>query len=382
MGSVYNIQRGVQTFGASADSDTSASFTAVDSLARSFGRLSCSLFAPTLNSSVAADRFNDDLGMGCQLTAVGTLTLNRLAAGTDEDMRAPWEIWEFPDSGNDEVQVRAHGSATISAGNASAHVVIGSISNLAKCIPIICGITNTGTTELWDAALVTALMQNSGGNGVTFQRGTTTGNTVVYYAVLEMVGSNWSVQNNVSHTFTGSGSDETETISSVTWANTVIFPSYRTDSQNEDEVGFTIREGSSGTSVRFRRRSGATGTAVAIAHLASNANLSMQRFDSITGGGTAYASGDSTVNHTISSVATSRSFVIATVDSAGTGANYPREFWNHRLSSATNVEAYRARTGQAGDYAIQVGTFADLSGGGGSAIAPIARHYHQLRRAA
>lgn len=365
MGSVYNIQRGIQTFGASADSDTSASFTPVSVLANSFGRLSCSINAPTLNSSVAADRFNDDMGMGCLLTSASVLTLNRLAAGTDEDMRCPWEIWEFPDSGNDQVVVRAHGSHTLVAGDASDHVLIGGISTLSKCIPVICGITSTATTELWDAAHVTASMLNSGGNGVTFTRGTTTGDTTVYYAILEFVGSNWSVQNNLSLTFAGAGSDETIACSAVTWANTVIFPTYRTTDQNEDEVGYTVREGSSTTTVRARRRSGATGTATVIVHLASNSNLTMQRIDSITGGGTAYASGDATVNHTISAVPLARSFVIATVDSAGTGANYPREFWNHRLSSTTNVEGYRARTGQGGDYAIQVGTFADLSGGDG-----------------
>lgn len=364
MGSIYKIQRGVTVFGAAADTDTTPSFTPVSSLGNSFAKLTSSLNSATLNTPTTTDRFNDDLGMGCQLTSSSQVTLTRLAAGTDEDMRAAWEVWEFPDSGNDEVVVRAHGVHTLAAGDASDHVLIGGISNLAKCIPIICGITSSATTEIWDAANVTAAMLNTGGNGVTFTRGTTTGEVKIYYAILEFVGSNWTIQNNLSLTFAGAGSDEDIACSAVTWANTIIFPTYRTNDPNEDEVGYTVREGSTTTTIRARRRSGATGGATTICHLASNPNLSVQRFDSITGGSPDWATGDTVFNTTISAVDLSRSFVLATMDSAGTGANYPREFWNVRLSSTTNVEAYRGRATQIGEYAIQVGTFADLTPAG------------------
>jgi hypothetical protein len=367
------VQRGVVSFGsAGADPDEfNESITSVGSLSDAFARLTTNIFGSQgPNISVAVNKNTDDVGMSCFLQAVNNVRFVRTTAGEDADYDGSYEVWEYigDAGGPNEFIVRSISIAAL-VNTASATVDISSIgiSDFTNVVPFITGITSDNTTPDWSISPTVRIDTIT--EELIFERTTTTGRTGVRYAVVEFTGANWTVQQNISHTYTAAGTDETETITSVgSWARSFIVASHHTDQTGLDETAYTVRPGSTLTTVRFRLRSGATVAtdertiAFVVSHVDATAgpnttehNLAVTHDDTITGSLAELASGNLTQTHTFTAVqAIANCAVIGSADCAGGGVAYPRQFWGYELTNTTTVTWTRGRSGQASDAVIQV----------------------------
>lgn len=344
-----NIQRGNVSFGASSDTTTDTIDAVV--LANAFVRITSTHFAsagPTAGTT--SNRNNDDLGVTVALTDTTTVTFTRESGGDNEDVTVDYEVWEYVGaaSGENEFIVRSQQDITLSNGTGTVDTDIAGITTLGNCVPFICGIRNDGTARNWDDVNVSAEMRNDGVNDeVRLIRGGTSGDTVVSVAIVEFTGSNWSVQNNVSHTFTAAGADETEAITDVTDWDTAFIVSSKQNvagATGNDEVGYNCWPGATTTAVRFRLRSGhaTPGGNIVIAHVVQNDNMTVEHIGSATGldarsDHQAGSNGLTTYNESITAVSLAQAAAISTSDSTGTGNGYPIAKFNYRLSTTTNL---------------------------------------------
>lgn len=366
------VQRGVTVFGASADS-TTATITAVGSTTKAFVRVTnvCRASGGD-DAGITTNRNVDDLGINIALTNTTTVTISRLAAGVNADMRIAWEVWEYTGSGGgaNEFIVRYANDITYTAGSANVDTAVSGITTLSKCVPFIAGQTAaTGGSSVWDRASCTAEMVNVSGNKVRLVKAATSTTATVSVVVVEFTGSNWSVQSK-THSFSASGSTETETITAVSaWSKAFITYSFRNSPAGTDETTCNVWPGSTTSSVRFRMTSGATVTsAVCIVHVVAHSDLSVEHLDSITGGKSSHAAGSSSpqaIDETITTLSdTSAAGVIASHVADDSAATYPRSFWNFRIKSTTAVEFWRARHGASGNWALQVINFSSVGASG------------------
>lgn len=364
-----NIQRDIITYGASEDTLT-ATITSVDTdhaFARTTNTMRGGLARDTALSS---PRYVDDISGRIILTDSTTVTADRPSGGENVDHRAAFEAWEFPSTGNNAAFVRYHSTITMSSGTSSAVQAVSGISDIDNCIPIICGISCTTTGSQGERYNCTVEMSTSPSNGITVTRGSTTDSVTVSIAVVEFTGSNWTVDNNISHSFTSSGANETETITDVSdTATACVFSSHRGSTGGLDEAGYNCWFKDT-NELYFRLRSGAsTSGQVVIAHVLKHADMVVDHRDSILGGETDFATADNTVNVTVDTQDDlSTSAVIATADSNGSGTAYPRPWWNYRLTTTTNVEFYRSRSGQPADWTLQVIDFSGVTSGGATDV--------------
>ncbi len=340
-----NVQRpsgGVVTdFGLGEDSTT----VTVNSVAtaNSFARITNSLYqagGPTAGDG-AARRNNDDLSCTCLLTDATTVTLTRQAAGADEDVSVAFEVIEFPGTGNDAAIVRMHQNITLVDTDPSIDTAIPGVTTIGDCVPIICGISLSNTSEQMDRGAVSAQIVDVSGAKIRLTRGDQATEVIVSVAVVEFTGSNWSVQGGpgsvISHTQTTIDSTETESCSAVNWAETMIFSSLETDSANIDAIIGVVWPGSSTTTVRFYV--GDLSPTIYV-YLVSNSNLVVEHIDSVTGAESAvlWTSADpSTKNKTVSSSVLADHFVIATFYNTIASGAGSLGCWNYYLTSTTNL---------------------------------------------
>jgi hypothetical protein len=369
------IQRGTFTFGATEDSDTTT-ITAVGSLTNAFARITGVINTAASNASGTGGSKNcDDVGATCLLTATDTITFTRVSTGENVDIQVYWEVWEYTGSasGANEFLVRHHGNIA-SIATSTDTTLDTTASTAGDCVPFICGVISTNTgKDFPDCQVVGAEVTST--TNVRIHRDTATSTTTISIAVVEFTGSNWSVQNNITHAFSAAGANETETITTVTNTATAFVVSGRsgTNTTGLDETGWNVWF-KDADELYFRMRSGATvAGSTAYAHVVKHADMVVDHTDSITGGGTDLPVGSGqpqTENRTVATqTATSTSAVVATADCAGTGTAHPRAHWLYRLTSTTNVEFWRSRDGQAGDWALQVIDF-DAVGGGDKTVTP------------
>ena len=359
----FEIQRGVN-----AVQNATVNVT-VTSATKAFGRATNSCFTKGgVSAGDTSSKTNAQLGCGVLLTTSTNLQLKGNTTGDAVDYDVAWEIWNYSGaaSGPNEWIVRAHSSPLMNAGTAQVDVLLGSALtvNISDCIAFMTGNGASGASQNWsDANYTVELVTVTTSVYARVKRITSDTRQSPSIVGIEFTGSNWVVQNNISHTFTAAGSDETETITDVSdWTKAFIVGSHRSPTGNDgnDEITITIRPGSGTTSVRFRMRSGASspGSVVAIAHVVKNLAIKVEHLDSITGSGTDLPAGSAspqTENVTITTVkATAQTALIGYTDCDDTATNYPRAHWNYRLTSTSNVEFWRGRHGAAGDWALQV----------------------------
>ena len=360
------VQRGVEDFGSAVGADTNdVAITTVGNVEDAFPFLHNSQnSASGLTTADAVTKNPDDMSMGCLLQDASTVRLNRLATGEDADYKGHWGLWEYigDPGGPNEFIVREQRLQLVTGGVASLNRDISALTNavddFTKLVPVVTGYVNENTATT-GFNLRPTLRIDVGAEELIFERTATTTRIGIYYALVEFTGSNWQVEQNVSHTYTAAGTDETETISTISaWDTAFIFASHHTDQANLDEIGWTVRPGSTVTTVRFRMRSGATIATDerTIAFVVRNPTIAVTHDDSITGSQAELASGATGQSYTITAISNpiTAADALCSVDCAGTGNAHPRAHWGWALGSTTLVEFRRGRSGQVGDAVIQV----------------------------
>jgi len=373
------VQRNITDFGASEDS-LAVNIDSVSATSSAFARLTDVVMkSGGLSAGSTATKNNDDVGASILLTATNQITVYRESTGENADYRTAWEVWEYTGSpgGANEFIVRYQDHITMASGQQDQ--TVSGISNINNCVPFVTGIRNTGVSVDFDDMTVTAEMYESEGtNYVRLKREGTGGTTYVSVAVVEFTGSNWTVQNNISHKFSAAAANETETINNVSdWTKAFIISSYRTGNGEEglEEQGWNTWPKDS-DEIYFRLRTGADNVSTknyyVIANVIQNSELTVQHIDSITGSGTEHPAGSTapqTVNETINTVAsTTATGLFSTHDCTGSATAFPRPMWNYYLSAADNVQYWRSFYGQPGDWALQVIQFPEATSSGTSSI--------------
>jgi hypothetical protein len=128
--------------------------------------------------------------------------------------------------GANEIVVRAAGSVTFTTETSKNGATVAGVVTDADVVVAVTGVTNAGSnlaaglfTAQWDAA----------NQQPTFVRGNTAAGAVVSYVVLELTGSNWTVQDTGDHAFSAGETQENLTVSSVgaTVATGFVIPTFR-----------------------------------------------------------------------------------------------------------------------------------------------------------
>ncbi|MBA4718844.1 MAG: hypothetical protein HRO68_07050 [Nitrosopumilus sp.] len=277
-------------------------------------------------------------------------------------MRVAYEVWEYtgPIGGANEFIVRLNTDVT-TIGATPVDTVIPGVNNIDDVVPFITGVTNTGTGRTWDDANHIATIVDTGSTTLRLERGGVSGTATVDVAVVEFTGSNWIIQNNISHTPITGGTTESEIISTVSsWDNAFVVSSHmsRNGAAGLDESGWNVWPHPTNTdelNFRMRANSGSFTSDVIVAHIVENPLLSVTHIDSITGSEVSIPSASNTQIYSITPVANlTQSGTIATADAAGGGTAYPRQFSNYQLTAEDTLEFFRGRSGQSQDFAAQI----------------------------
>lgn len=355
----FYIQRGTTVFGLIADTFVQPidQVGSIGNDGKAFVRITNvqhSSAGPDLGT--AFNRENDDLGVRAQLTDNDEITFTRLT-GTNgpENVRATWEVWEYIGAagGENEFIVRLDTEVTTIDEN-PVDTNIPNFVNRDNLVPFITGVTNDDGDRRWDDATHIAEIIDPGGGlaDVRIDRDGTTNTSIVGVVVVEFTGSNWNVQNNISHNF-ATTNVETEPITAVnSWNEAFIISSYHArDGQDErEEIAANIWPGPTNALVNFDLSSvDSVGPQYrAVAHVIENPGLQVQHLDSNTGGEANLPAGlglAQTVPIAINQVDDmSETGLVATAYNTGGNRSYPRPFWNYLLTADDTVEFFRARS--------------------------------------
>ncbi len=369
------VQRATVTdFGASEDSGGPGDITiSAVSTANSFARITnVMLTSGGPSAGVDAARFNDDLGASCLLSDSTTVSLSRYSTGVNEDVQVTFEVIEFPGSGNDQAIVRMHQDITLADATATSNTAVSGVSTIGDFVPIITGVRSADIANKMDRQSITAEIIDVAGAQIRLTRGDPAGEIIVSVAVVEFVGSNWTVEQNIPHTQSVEAATETEAVSAVTWANTMIFSGVRSASPAIDYNMCAVWPGSSTTTLRFSCNKAAMTT---IAHLVSNANLVVESIDSITGAEATIdvgASNPTIVNKTVSASTLADHFVVASARSSTITGGTANQRWafDYYLTSTTNLRWWVTDGGTNNDleWAAQLIDLSGLDYGGSGSL--------------
>jgi len=315
-----------------------------------------------------SNKNTDDFTFHITAMTTTTFTIDGTSSGEDVDYRIYWECLEYTGSlgGDDEFIVRYYDDDGITHTNSTANIAISSVSDSTALVPFICGkswaYTSMGMSGCNSRASIDTVSEE-----LDLARTTTNFDVPTTVAVVEFTGSNWTVEQNVSHTFSADGVNETESISAVTLAESFIVHSFSNPSgENEgcevacfcwfkdtDELYFRLDSSADNA---------AGGNYKAVAFVVSNPNISVNHIDSIVDDEDFHPAGSSspqTIDVTITEVPALKT--TGTFASCAGFTNYPSFAWNYRLTSTTNLEWWRGRYGGAVDWTAQIVDFSKTS---------------------
>lgn len=362
------VERHIVNFGASADS-TVLNFTEAGTAAnRVWPHLRNVRFAsggPSAGTTSQEDIAT--LGVYISNITASSLTLTRHSSGTNADVRCYVEVWFYDGDvgGANEFIVRWSGTASMSGTDSTTQSIssvtdagdlvaesLGQISDAAGGYAHFCRLSLSGTTTL------------------TFKRENSTGDITAAGIVVEMLGSNWQVEE-VSHTFSAWNTNETETISSISnWNTAFVISSFEAFDDENNELGCIVWQGASATQVRFLMQSStASGSlGVATAFVVRNASMSVDHYDSVTGGSSTFA------GTTDPGAQTAAITPIADLDTAGIVMHgifddssfngSPDGWFNYRLSDVDELEIWRSWADGTIEWAAQVIDFSAMADSG------------------
>lgn len=370
----FKIQRGWVPFGASADYVDIPISAVVQ--ANSFARITGGNFVES--GRIAGGQTNEyavSLGANVAFTSTTNLRISRSSSGENYDHRFDWELWEYTGlaGGPNEFITRFNDSVTCAIGESTHDIDLFAYGNpvVGKCVPIILGLTEPGTSATWDRCSVKIQMLDVAGHTTARITRSIPGFSalVLSLAVVEFTGSNWTVYGNISHTFATAGVAEFETISDVvSWANCFII-SYMLEPSsynNISEIGHLCYPGSLTTRLNFYLSANhrAPASTSAMAYVIKNSAMTVYHTDSVAAGQTdlplgsavasppIFISKDLALTSSLNSMSTVAS--MSYMASAGTGVLYPRGHWQYVLTGINQPTYWHQRQGQSAKFSVQI----------------------------
>lgn len=227
----------------------------------------------------------------------------------------------------------------------------------------------------WTSHAGTAKIVNNGTDDVVRVTKVNSGNQLNIIAyVVEFTGSNWSVQK-VEHAFSAAGTDEDETITAVTLANTFTYTTFMPGANLPiDNLFYVWLE--NGTTLRHRKRGSVSNSPTTYTNIISNPQLTVTVIGADpddTADLAATGTSPETRNITISAVPDRTQCIVLGYmgsDQAG-AANRPGGLTLMDLTSATNLRLRRSVSDGATEYKIQIIDFSEVNGGVIESVDPI-----------
>jgi hypothetical protein len=315
--------------------------TSVTSLNRAF------ILAPAGNMSVGRGSVNgnqnaNEVLVRANFTALNQVTLTRGSNAND----SYYSFYIVENVTGGEINVKS-GTNTFATTDTQLDINVGSgIADYTKTAVFLTVSSGDASRNYYNEARVRGYMTSN--INLTLRRTGGNSSVTVDWFVVEFIGSGWSVQQGDFSLMTGTQTaPQTQTISAVTPAQTLVFMNWSADTNGLDQTSAKV-ELFDATTLRFSRRNTTAGTVTCRYFVVSHSSLSVQR------GSASAATADASVSQTITSVDTTQAFPITFSDCSGTGSNFPRPYWRAWLSNSTTLYWDRAYTGQASNFLWQV----------------------------
>lgn len=352
----------------------------------------------TLETGIAADAWffqianNRFTGMG--RTASGgsqnsddvTVSISHVANntiltrdGAANNCRVDWQIVQYTGGagGLNEFKVREKGVA--SGATATATIALpGTVADAGDVVPFITAQRSNGTgRNNYNRGLFTS--EISGGDAI-FDRFTTVGTFTLSYALVEFVGSNWTISNEqFDNPSVSANTDQAVNLAAAisAVAQTFLHCTYRyetTGTVGLDDASNRVRL----LSTTQLSVLDATATDDTLKKnsvwLIQNPDMTVARYT-----GTMAGTGEEeVVDVAVTEVGNlDLSFTTLSNDSTGGGTAFPRGLINHILQDASTVRLRQSDNGQTSDYSIEVVELPEGSSGGSATVTPAdADHAH------
>lgn len=279
------------------------------------------------------------------------------------DTRVSWEIIEFIGKPNTDNEMIVRQTGILSFGSTATTATSGVVSNIvddSDVVVFVTGARDRGITTNYYAGLVTSEWSSST-NQAVFRRGATGGVIAdVSYAVVEFVGTNWSIQR-AEHRYATSSAVETESITPVnSLARTFLHVQKRMGANAAViNLGHEVWLSSIGA-VSFRLEPSALVSIeqTSVAWIIENTQqtdgaMAVQRKSGNTTGGTEPLSLSVAIDTPLA--ATNNTSISGNGRGAGTAAatTHPRGHAGLRITSTSTFEIWRSDTGSALTYRVE-----------------------------
>ncbi len=340
-------------------------YTAPASSSLAFVRITNSQLTGAGDTSAGGTQNADDVTayISDQSNLQASFTIARPATAASST-RVNWEIVEYIglNGADNEMKVRSVGTVTFDPNSlyATGTPVTGVIDDNDVVVFITGQLNpNTGTanyndglaTAAWDPVNSVPVFTRADADNVA---------AGISYAVVEYTGANWKVQR-VEHTYTATGTAETESISPVTsLSSTFLHVQKRVGDAlaGLDEYGQQVWLSSIGA-VSFQLQSTADNPSgqVAVVWVIENTQTGNGAMNVYRSNGTVASGGPEPESNILSIGATirpSNASIFVNNDSTGTGTAYPRPILGVRITSPTEYELWNSDTGQNQAYRTEV----------------------------
>jgi hypothetical protein len=356
---VFKVQRGISNIPDGATSisiDLSvAPYSPVASFQKAFVRITNSHFTGAGTDTGGVAQYASNVACNIQFDSLSQITITRF--GSLNRTRVYWEIVEYtgPSGGDNEFIVRDQGVLPfIDSSNTAAKAYSSwTGASVSKLVGFITGISSSSISRsYYNRQLVTASFNSP--TELLLTRNVNGSIIEVSYAVVDYVGSNWSVQR-IEHNYNLAGTDESETLSTpVNLANTFIHAQKRNPStanrlrdfghqvwlSNSNTLNFRIYNGSIDPSGQY-----------SVAWLISNPDMTVSHVSASRAKNTGSEPDIFNITiPTLSSLDNASLFITNTC--SGPGTYFPRPMLGCGLNSITDIELFRSDNGQNQYYKI------------------------------
>lgn len=281
---------------------------------------------------------------------------------SSNNTRVAWEIVEFiGTSGTDnEMVVHEIGTRSLTTGETTATSGVVTVNDDDDVVVFVTGAGMTNNTRTNHNNILFTSDWSAGTGQAILERGVSTQDATVGYAIVEFVGQNWNVQR-VEHAFAGATSTEFESIAPVTAVTQAFVVGQKRMGDYGDQASFGVEIWlSSMGAVSFRLDSAAStptdhvGVAWVVENTQSdNGEMVVFQTSGTTSGGTEPFS-DSITFDSGGVNATSNASIFVTANNDQATQSFPQALASFIVTSTTTYELWRSDTGSALTYRADV----------------------------
>lgn len=359
--------------------DGSTSGAAVSSTTKAFATITN--IAKGTSGPVAlttSDKPGRDISAYVVMTGTNGVDVYLAAGGESVDYYVDWMVVECLESSGhaNEFIVRDHQAVLLPASNQFPNVDITGtgISNIGDCVPFICGVTtNNSSTTLYRHATMD-LNVSSTTNLAIIRGAPISDDTYLSYAIVEFVGSNWTIQNQLKSNWATAAENITiSAVNDITEAFVVQQALHFSKENCDDWSAGSYLLNTTTLRTFWSTGNGDLAQARSRYYIIENPELTVYHENSYGDGGSTdsgsvsseLASGDTDVDYTLNTSLTdlSKAFPSANALCRDGGRTYPRGHWGYGLESTTAFNWRRGRVGSAAtDWSLSIATFPSASG--------------------